>query len=60
MARRQNGNGNGSPRAAIGDKVRERMQETLTRTQASQVWTSIFRPGSIFRQNYTDSPFFMY
>ena len=24
--------------------------------QGSQVWTSIFRPGSIFRKGYTDSP----
>ena len=27
-----------------------------TAVQGSQVWTSIFRPGSIFRKGYTDSP----
>ena len=24
--------------------------------QSSQVWNSIFRPGSVFRKGYTDSP----
>jgi len=24
--------------------------------QGSQFWTSVFRPGSIFRKGYTDSP----
>ena len=24
--------------------------------QGSQAWTAIFRPGSIFRKGYTDSP----
>jgi quinol-cytochrome oxidoreductase complex cytochrome b subunit len=31
--------------AAVGDK-----------TRSSQAWTSIFRPGSIYRKGYTDSP----
>ena len=31
--------------AAVGDK-----------TRSSQAWNSIFRPGSIYRKGYTDSP----
>ena len=27
-----------------------------TRCRARQAWNSIFRPGSIFRKGYTDSP----
>ena len=36
------------------------MQERITKltdtVQGSQAWSSIFRPGSIFRKGYTDSP----
>lgn len=45
-------NGNGSGRVSL----RERVAEIPGRIQGSQVWTSIFRPGSIFRKGYTDSP----
>ena len=31
--------------SALGDKIRD-----------SQAWSSIFRPGSIYRKGYTDSP----
>src|SRR5207302_9591343 len=33
-----------------------RFQELPQRIQGSQFWTSVFRPGSIFRKGYTDSP----
>ena len=45
-----NGNGQGRQRvAAAVDKVDERMR-------GSQAWNSIFRPGSVYRRGYTDSP----
>ena len=28
----------------------------ISTVQGSQAWNSIFRPGSIFRKGYTDSP----
>jgi quinol-cytochrome oxidoreductase complex cytochrome b subunit len=40
----------------IAEKARERMTETIDKVQGSQAWASIFRPGSIFRKGYTDSP----
>ena len=47
-----NGNGNGHrPKIA-----RARSPRSATRRAGSQAWTSIFRPGSIFRKGYTDSP----
>ena len=36
--------------------AKERLQQTVDSVQGSQVWASIFRPGSIFRTRYTDSP----
>src|SRR6187401_1164359 len=36
--------------------VKERITATNSAVQGSQAWTSIFRPGSIFRKGYTDSP----
>ena len=39
-------------RPSIGDKV----GEVTDKVQGSQAWNSIFRPGSIFRKGYTDSP----
>ena len=52
MARRGNGNGNGHGRRTPG----ERLVEVGDQIRGSQVWSSIFRPGSIFRKGYTDSP----
>src|SRR6187455_827871 len=52
MARRGNGNGNGNGRKTMG----ERMVEVGDKTRSSQAWNSVFRPGSIFRKGYTDSP----
>ena len=51
MANGSNGNGGG-----IGVKLRNRSKELGDKVGNSQVMTSIFRPGSIFRRGYTDSP----
>ena len=37
-------------------KLQERMTKLWADTQGSQAWNSIFRPGSIFRKGYSDSP----
>ena len=36
--------------------LKERVSKLTSSTQGSQAWGSIFRPGSIFRKGYTDSP----
>ena len=36
--------------------LKERLNKTVESVQGSQAWNSIFRPGSIFRKGYTDSP----
>lgn len=36
--------------------AKERLNKTVDGVQGSQAWSSIFRPGSIFRKGYTDSP----
>jgi len=36
--------------------AKERLNKTVESVQGSQAWNSIFRPGSIFRKGYTDSP----
>jgi quinol-cytochrome oxidoreductase complex cytochrome b subunit len=36
--------------------LRERAPEIMERVQGSQFWSSVFRPGSVFRKGYTDSP----
>src|SRR5213593_262062 len=36
--------------------VAERLTKLAESVQGSQAWNSIFRPGSIFRKGYTDSP----
>lgn len=41
-----------SPRPTLKERAAKLGQATL----GSQAWTSIFRPGSIFRKGYTDSP----
>src|SRR5205814_10724376 len=37
-------------------KAAEKMSELTDKVQGSQAWNSIFRPGSVFRKGYTDSP----
>src|SRR6516165_11067738 len=46
-----NGNGNGHR-----PKMGERLAAVGDKTRGSQAWTAIFRPGSVFRRGYTDSP----
>ena len=53
MARRVNGNGNGNGHRS---SPAERLAEVGEKVRGSQAWASIFRPGSIFRKGYTDSP----
>jgi hypothetical protein len=36
--------------------VKERVSKVNGQVQGSQAWSSIFRPGTIFRKGYTDSP----
>ena len=36
--------------------MKDRLSKVWGGTQGSQAWNSIFRPGSIFRKGYTDSP----
>ena len=62
MARRTgngngNGNGNGgSSRPNPMAKVQEKLAHQMDALHGSQFFTSVFRPGSIFRKGYTDSP----
>jgi quinol-cytochrome oxidoreductase complex cytochrome b subunit len=37
-------------------KLADRLSEASEKLRGSQVWSSIFRPGSIFRKGYSDSP----
>jgi hypothetical protein len=41
-----------SPRPTLKD----RLTKANDQMKGSQAWNSIFRPGSIFRKGYTDSP----
>ena len=41
---------------ATGQALKERLGQTGGKGQDSQTWAAIFRPGSIFRKGYTDSP----
>ena len=36
--------------------MKDRVNKLVDGVQGSQAWSSIFRPGSIFRKGYTDSP----
>ena len=37
-------------------KLGKKVSELTDTVQGSQAWNSIFRPGSVFRKGYTDSP----
>ena len=39
-----------------GRALQERLTQVGDQVQGSQAWISIFRPGSIFRKGYSDSP----
>ncbi|MFN2588534.1 MAG: hypothetical protein ABR613_10515, partial [Actinomycetota bacterium] len=41
---------------AAGFNPRERLAATVDALHNSQLWRAIFRPGSIFRRGYADSP----
>src|SRR3989337_2889212 len=41
---------------AAGSKLREKIAEQVDAVHNGQVWRSMFRPGSIFRRGYADSP----
>jgi quinol-cytochrome oxidoreductase complex cytochrome b subunit len=50
-----NGNGtNGNGRARV--RVGAALEKADERVRGSQAWNSIFRPGSVYRRGYTDSP----
>ena len=51
-----NGSSNGSNGRGPGVKVGQAMEKVDEKVRSSQAWTSIFRPGSMFRRGYTDSP----
>src|SRR5256714_10262949 len=51
MARRF---GNGAVKESI--PIGKRISDQLNKLHGSQFMTSVFRPGSIFRKGYTDSP----
>jgi hypothetical protein len=36
--------------------IRQKLTALTGKVLGSQAWNSIFRPGSIFRKGYTDSP----
>ncbi len=40
----------------MGERAQEALRAMPDKVQGSQAWNSIFRPGSIFRKGYTDSP----
>jgi quinol-cytochrome oxidoreductase complex cytochrome b subunit len=56
MARRI-GTGNGAAvKTPLRERLRENMAERWEKLHGSQFFMSVFRPGSIFRKGYTDSP----
>ena len=44
------------PKKPLSAKLAEGAAKLTDQVQGSQAWSSIFRPGSIFRKGYTDSP----
>ena len=40
----------------FGERMAAQMSQLNGNVQDSQAWNSIFRPGSVFRKGYTDSP----
>ena len=41
---------------SLKDKLKDTAQSLGDALKGSQVWSSIFRPGSPFRKGYSDSP----
>ena len=48
-------NGNGK-NGGGGRKMADVLDKTDETIRGSQAWNSIFRPGSVYRRGYTDSP----
>ncbi|MCY3968179.1 MAG: cytochrome B6, partial [bacterium] len=44
------------PKPPASERLKQSMSSAMGDMQGSQAWTSIFRPGSIFRKGYSDSP----
>ncbi len=40
----------------LSERISQANTDLVENTQSSQAWNSIFRPGSIFRKGYSDSP----
>ena len=40
----------------LKERLSQQMSKLGSDMKGSQAWSSIFRPGSIFRKGYTDSP----
>ncbi|MEM9656500.1 MAG: hypothetical protein AAGA65_30770, partial [Actinomycetota bacterium] len=38
------------------ERIQAQLSQISDNVQGSQAWNSIFRPGSVFRKGYTDSP----
>jgi quinol-cytochrome oxidoreductase complex cytochrome b subunit len=51
-----NGNGSSSNGHGAKEKVAAVLEKTDEKIRGSQAWNSIFRPGSVYRRGYTDSP----
>jgi len=45
-----------APQPPSADQIKQAVSDLTAKTQGSQAWNSIFRPGSIFRKGYNDSP----
>ena len=44
------------PKQSLPERLQQGATAAADWMQDSQFWTSVFRPGSIFRKGYTDSP----
>ncbi|MGH9289883.1 MAG: cytochrome B6, partial [Acidimicrobiales bacterium] len=44
------------PKVPLRERVETAVRGLPDAIQGSQAWNSIFRPGSIFRRGYNDSP----
>ena len=48
--------GDGNGRNGNGRRLTKVLTNADEKLRGSQAWTSIFRPGSVYRRGYTDSP----
>src|SRR6185295_6159253 len=54
--RMANGNGNGSGNGHRRERVAAALDKVDEKVRGGQAWNAIFRPGSVYRRGYTDSP----